>query len=92
MLLQVPAAGSTETEVEARLDLRVVEECVGRLADHYRSVVILRDVYGLSIEEIATQLKISETATKVRLHRARKKLKEMVAAGSEQPLGREEGS
>ena len=91
MLTQVPAAGSTETEVEGRLDLRVVEECVRSLPDHYRSVVVLRDVYGLSIGEIASQLKISETATKVRLHRARKKLKDMVGAGSHDRLG-EEGS
>jgi DNA-directed RNA polymerase specialized sigma24 family protein len=38
--------------------------------------VVLRDVYGLSIEEIARELKITETAAKVRVHRARKKLKE----------------
>lgn len=92
VLIQVPAPGSTETEVEARLDLRVVEECVGRLPDHYRSVVILRDVYGLSIEEIASQLKISETATKVRLHRARKKLKDMVGPGGLGRVEEEDGS
>ena len=92
MLTQVPAPGSTETEVEARLDLRVVEECVGRLPDHYRSVVVLRDVYGLSMAEIASQLKISETAAKVRLHRARKKLKEMVEDGSVGRIDEEKGS
>ena len=91
LLMSVPAPGSTETEVEARLDLRTVEECVGRLPDHYRSVVILRDVYGLSLAEIASQLKISETATKVRLHRARKKLKEMVGGGLDR-VSEEEGS
>jgi RNA polymerase sigma-70 factor (ECF subfamily) len=41
-----------------------------------RSVVVLRDVYDLSHEAIAAELGISEGAAKVRLHRARKKLRE----------------
>ena len=92
VLIQVPAAGSTEVEAGARMDLRVVESCVERLPEHYRAVVVLRDVYGLSINEIAGQLKISETATKVRLHRARKKLKDMVAELESVPSVDEEKS
>ncbi|MGH3851468.1 MAG: RNA polymerase sigma factor [Pseudonocardiaceae bacterium] len=41
-----------------------------------RSVVVLRDVYDLSHSAIATELGISEAAAKVRLHRARRKLRE----------------
>jgi RNA polymerase sigma-70 factor (ECF subfamily) len=41
-----------------------------------RQVVVLRDVYDLPHEAIAAELGISETAAKVRLHRARKKLRE----------------
>ena len=80
VLTQVAAAGSVEAEAAARIDVRALEKCVDRLPDHYRSVVLLRDVYGLSLGEIASQLKISETAAKVRLHRARKKLKDMMFA------------
>ena len=40
-----------------------------------RAVVVLRDVYELSHEAIATELGISGTAAKVRLHRARHKLR-----------------
>ena len=72
------ASGSVESEAGARLDLREVERALGSLPEHYRDAVVLRDVYGLSIEEIAKQMKVSETATKVRIHRARKKLKELV--------------
>ncbi len=79
--MQVAAPGSIETEAAARMDLRAVEQCVNRLPDHYRSVIVLRDIYGLTMDEIASHLKISETATKVRLHRARKKVKEMMASG-----------
>jgi RNA polymerase sigma-70 factor (ECF subfamily) len=41
-----------------------------------RHVVVLRDIYDLPHEAIAAELGISETAAKVRLHRARKKLRE----------------
>ena len=40
-----------------------------------RAVVVLRDVYELSHEAIAAELGISGTAAKVRLHRARHKLR-----------------
>jgi len=46
-----------------------------------RAVVVLRDVYDLSHEAIAAELGISETAAKVRLHRARRKLRESVFPG-----------
>lgn len=38
-------------------------------------MVVLRDIYDLSHGEIAQQLGISESAAKVRLHRARRKLR-----------------
>ena len=41
-----------------------------------RSVVVLRDVYDLPHEAIASELGITEAAAKVRLHRARRKLRE----------------
>jgi RNA polymerase sigma-70 factor (ECF subfamily) len=41
-----------------------------------RSVIVLGDVYDLSHEEIAKELKISRSAVKVRLHRGRRRLYE----------------
>jgi RNA polymerase sigma-70 factor (ECF subfamily) len=41
-----------------------------------RTVVVLRDVYDLPHEAIASELGITEAAAKVRLHRARRKLRE----------------
>ncbi len=38
--------------------------------------MVLRDVYDLPHEAIAHELGISESAAKVRLHRARRKLRE----------------
>lgn len=48
------------------------------LPPRLRSVVILRDVYDLPHEAIAAELGISESAAKVRLHRARNKLREQL--------------
>jgi RNA polymerase sigma-70 factor (ECF subfamily) len=41
-----------------------------------RQVIVLRDIYDLSHRTIATELGISEAAAKVRLHRARRRLRE----------------
>ena len=72
------ASGSVESTAGARFELVDLERALGSLPEHYREAVVLRDVYGLSINEIAKQMKISDTAVKVRIHRARKKLKELV--------------
>jgi RNA polymerase sigma-70 factor (ECF subfamily) len=65
---------------EAKADAGALRErLTGALADlppRLRSVVVLRDVYDLPHEAIATELGISETAAKVRLHRARRRLRE----------------
>jgi RNA polymerase sigma-70 factor (ECF subfamily) len=76
MLAALPAPGSTEESAAARLDLRSLEVAVAALPEHYRVPLVLRDVYGLSTEEVAAELKITQTATKVRIHRARKMLKD----------------
>lgn len=49
------------------------------LSSDARQVVVLRDVQGLSTRETAVLLGITETAVKVRLHRAHARLRELVA-------------
>ncbi|MGH9197664.1 MAG: RNA polymerase sigma factor, partial [Acidimicrobiia bacterium] len=44
----------------------------------YRAVVVMKDIYGFPLEEIGKQLGISEGAAKVRLFRARQRLKDML--------------
>jgi RNA polymerase sigma-70 factor, ECF subfamily len=78
VVAQLPAAASTEAQAMARIEVEALEDALADLPEHYRSAVVLRDVYGFSIEEIAKRLKISETAAKVRVHRGRKRLKETV--------------
>jgi RNA polymerase sigma-70 factor, ECF subfamily len=48
------------------------------LSPGQRVVVVLKDVYGLSCQEIGEELDIEEGAVKVRLHRARKRLVELL--------------
>lgn len=56
-----------------------LEESVRKLPEVYRSVVVLRDIYGLSGEETADALGVSPGAVKVRLHRARRRLRDELA-------------
>ncbi len=69
-----------DLDPEAQVDASDLRQRVGVALDELppklRAVVILRDVYDLPHEAIAAELGISESAAKVRLHRARKKLKE----------------
>jgi len=79
-----------ETHVD-RAQLRSsVREALTRLPPKLRAVVVLRDIYDLPHREIAEVLDISESAAKVRLHRARNQLRndaEMVQHGAPVPSG-----
>ena len=46
-----------------------------------RQVIVLRDIYDMPHGSIAAELGISEAAAKVRLHRARRRLRELLAPG-----------
>jgi len=69
-------------------------EALAALPPRLRQVVVLRDVYDLPHEAIATELGISEGAAKVRLHRARRRLREHLfpptraAGGSDEEAAR----
>jgi RNA polymerase sigma-70 factor, ECF subfamily len=78
VLTEMAAPGSVEAEAGAKVEVKALESALSTLPEHYRSAVVLRDVYGLGIEEIAGHLGISETAAKVRVHRGRKKLKDLI--------------
>src|SRR6476659_709941 len=63
---------------ESSSDLDQVARAVAELPPKLRAVVVLKDVYGLPHEAIAEELGISLSAAKVRLHRARKRLRDAV--------------
>jgi len=66
-----PSASADATILRDRVDA-----ALSHLPPRLRAVVVLRDVYDLPHEEIAQELGITEAAAKVRLHRARKQLRE----------------
>src|ERR671935_101362 len=57
---------------------RVLEAALDRLPEHYRAVLVLRDVEELSNEEVAEVVGDSVAAVKTRLHRARMALREQL--------------
>ena len=67
----------TPEEVLLTGEARKTLECaLDRLPDHYRAVVVLREVEGLDNEEVACILGESVSTVKSRLHRARMALRE----------------
>ena len=55
-----------------------IEEAIQGLPDKQRQVITLRDVEGMSSEEICNILDISETNQRVLLHRARTKVRRVL--------------
>lgn len=51
-------------------------QAIQSLDDPFRSIIIMRDVQGLSYAEIRETLEMSESQVKVYLHRGRRKLRE----------------
>ncbi|HLI57839.1 MAG TPA: RNA polymerase sigma factor [Actinomycetota bacterium] len=70
--------GEPAAELDRRLLADRLDSALATLPDGYRSVVVMRDVYGLGLEEVGEALGISAGAAKVRLFRARQKLKELL--------------
>ena len=58
-----------------------VQEYIEDLSDPYRAVILLHDVQGLTNAEIAEMLGVSLATVKIRLHRARGKLRAALGEG-----------
>ena len=69
-----------ENEVILNDSLRIVKDEIGKLPDDYREILLLRDIQGLSYNEIADILDISLSNVKVRIHRGREFLKNRLLA------------
>jgi RNA polymerase sigma-70 factor (ECF subfamily) len=71
----------------ARMQLRgLLEEAIGKLPEQFRTVFVLRDVEGLSVEDTAEALGVPGNTVKTRLMRARRKLQDMLAPEVHQAL------
>jgi RNA polymerase sigma-70 factor, ECF subfamily len=74
--LERPASGQ-----DASLDSDALERALSKLPAPMRTAVVMKDVYGFSLEEIAKQVGATEGAVKVRLFRARRRIADMMYAG-----------
>jgi RNA polymerase sigma-70 factor (ECF subfamily) len=61
--------------IEVRAGLK---NAIEQLSPGQRAVLVLRDVYGWTHAEVARELGISHTTAKVRLHRARKRVRTLL--------------
>ena len=57
---------------------RVLGECVDALPPHHKEIIVMREITGLSYQDIARVLGISEGTVKSRLARARRKLAQLL--------------
>ncbi len=71
-------AHQPELAAESAADLAALSRTLDELPPKLRSVVVLKDVYDLPHDAIAEELGISTTAAKVRLHRGRRRLRELL--------------
>ncbi len=73
-------AGRSKTPLDQKLIRKEMSECVWeyieKLPSDYRSVIVLSQFEGFKNREIADILQISLDAVKIRLHRARARLKD----------------
>ena len=81
------AGGGDEPSLGRVIEQAEMSACVGRyldeLRDDYRTVILLHDVEAVTNIDIAEMLGCSLDAVKIRLHRARRKLADALAAHCE---------
>lgn len=68
-----PTTGEELAETRER-----IRGAISKLPEHYRIVLVLRDIEGLDTAQTAELLETTEAAVKIRLHRARQALRELL--------------
>jgi RNA polymerase sigma-70 factor (ECF subfamily) len=71
-------SATPERELLSGESRRVLEAAIDRLPEHYRAVLLLKDVEELSNDEVAQVVGDTVAAVKTRLHRARMALREQL--------------
>src|SRR5579859_1132469 len=78
----VPSTSPSALEIAERDQTGVcVQRCLDFLSDSYRAVILLHEGHSLTAPEIAELLGESVGTIKIRLHRARRKLEEIMQIG-----------
>ena len=71
-------SSTPESELLSGEAREILDQALERLPEHYRALLVLRDVEELSNEEVAEILGESVSSVKSRLHRARMALREVL--------------
>ncbi|MBC7325440.1 MAG: sigma-70 family RNA polymerase sigma factor, partial [Moorella sp. (in: Bacteria)] len=74
------SAGCPESALEQWEMSEAVQEILNSLTDEYRLILVMREIQGMSYDEIAAALDISPGTVKSRLSRARQAFKQKVLA------------
>ncbi len=78
----VPSTSPSAQEIAEREESGAcVQRCLDFLSDSYRAVILLHEAHSLTAVEIGELLGESEGTIKIRLHRARRKLQEIMQMG-----------
>ena len=77
-----PAPRTADREQQI-VDRDALKAAMLELPAGLRAALVLQDVYDLPVAEVARHLGIAVGAAKVRVHRARRKLKELLTEGDE---------
>jgi RNA polymerase sigma-70 factor (ECF subfamily) len=64
--------------VERQETCALVRGAIDTLPESYRTVLLMRDIEGVPVEEVAAALEISSNAVHIRLHRARQALRTLL--------------
>ena len=81
---QLADSPSPERLYESKQISHAIQLALGRLSEKLRTVIVLKEIEGLSYEEIAEILKVSIGTVKSRISRAREELKELLINFREQ--------
>ena len=76
------SAPDPETVASSRLELALTRQALAALSESERSALLMSALGGLSHEQIAAALDCSIPAVKLRIHRARLRLRQLTARGS----------
>jgi RNA polymerase sigma-70 factor (ECF subfamily) len=71
-------SNAAHAQIEQQETCALVRRCIDRLPDAYRTVLLMRDIEGIPVDDVAAALQISPNAVHIRLHRARQALRTLL--------------
>jgi RNA polymerase sigma-70 factor (ECF subfamily) len=79
------AGADPEATTAGRLGLEALREALLQVPEHERAALLMATVDGLTHDQVAAALNCSRAAVKVRIHRARLRLRDLMTAKGPTP-------